>query len=78
MIRRDDGDEWLDEQRRKISDLQAPMPAPGIQLLILPPVKYEAIVVIAGSLHIHVRKAPSRFHRFMMRVLLGWRWEILP
>lgn len=42
------------------------------------PTKYS-LYIVRGSISFHgLPKQPSRFHRFVQKVLLGWEWEVVP
>ncbi len=37
--------------------------------------KYDGRWVISGSLYIEVKRRPSCWNRFWVKLLLGWEWE---
>lgn len=53
---------------------QSPFTFPS-NFMIRPIMVSAGCWIIAGNFHIHVRDRPSRFHRLMARVLLGWHWQ---
>ncbi len=42
--------------------------------LIISLPEIEGTLIIAGCFHINIEKFPNRFHRFFMRLFLGWRF----